>query len=154
VSPALFRFLTARAASREAAEDLLQDCWLRIHGARHTYRPEEPVLPWIYAIAHNTWIDAYRREKRQQARERAMEGMPEGAHFARPDSGPSALLLEQLLAELPESQREVIWLLKIDGLSLEETARATSSTIGSVKQKAHRAYERMRRMLGPREGKP
>lgn len=39
-------------------------------------------------------------------------------------------------------------LLKVSGLSLEEVARATSTTVGQVKQKAHRAYERLRKLLG------
>jgi RNA polymerase sigma-70 factor (ECF subfamily) len=38
-------------------------------------------------------------------------------------------------------------MLKVDGLSLEEIARVTSSTTGAVKQKAHRAYERLRKIL-------
>jgi RNA polymerase sigma-70 factor (ECF subfamily) len=38
-------------------------------------------------------------------------------------------------------------MLKVGGLSLEEVARATSSTVGAVKQKAHRAYERLRKLL-------
>jgi DNA-directed RNA polymerase specialized sigma24 family protein len=54
---------------------------------------------------------------------------------------------EELVAALPESQREVVTMLKVDGLSIEEVARATSSTVGAVKQKAHRAYERLRKLL-------
>ena len=38
-------------------------------------------------------------------------------------------------------------MLKVGGLSIEEVARATSSTVGAVKQKAHRAYERLRKLL-------
>jgi RNA polymerase sigma-70 factor (ECF subfamily) len=49
-----------------------------------------------------------------------------------------------LLAPLSESQREVLEMLKVAGMSLEEVARATSSTVGSVKQKAHRAYKKLR----------
>ena len=54
---------------------------------------------------------------------------------------------ETLVAALPEAQREVITMLKVGGLSLEQVARATSSTVGAVKQKAHRAYERLRKLL-------
>ena len=38
-------------------------------------------------------------------------------------------------------------MLKVNGMSLEEVAHATSSTVGSVKQKAHRAYDRLRKGL-------
>ena len=56
--------------------------------------------------------------------------------------------LDALLGSLPESQREVIAMLKVSGMSLEEVARATSSSVGSVKQKAHRAYAEIARSTG------
>jgi len=54
---------------------------------------------------------------------------------------------DDLVAPLPESQREVLTMLKVNGLSIEDVARATSSTTGAVKQKVHRAYERLRNLL-------
>jgi RNA polymerase sigma-70 factor, ECF subfamily len=51
LSPQLYRFLAGKMGSRTYAEDMLQDVWLRIHRARHTYRPSEPLIPWVYAMA-------------------------------------------------------------------------------------------------------
>ena len=48
IGPRLHRFFMAQSASRRDADDLLQETWLRIHRVRHTYRPGEPVLPWVY----------------------------------------------------------------------------------------------------------
>ncbi len=145
VSPALHRYLALHTADRRHADDLMQDVWLRIHRARHTYRPGEPVLPWLYAVARHVRIDGYRRRSFER-RESPLEGAPEPAVPAasQRSAGPD---LERLLASLPESQREVISLLKLSGLSLEETARVTRSSVGSVKQKAHRAYEKLRSLL-------
>jgi RNA polymerase sigma-70 factor (ECF subfamily) len=58
--------------------------------------------------------------------------------------------LGPLLAELPESQREVLLMTKVQGLSLEEAARATGATVGSVKQKVFRAYEKLRALARER----
>ena len=73
-------------------------------------------------------------------------------------ASPSAPDLQVILGTLPESQREVIAMLKVAGMTLEEAARATSSSIGSVKQKAHRAYESIRERLrdseSVRKGEP
>lgn len=44
----------------------------------------------------------------------------------------------------------VVTMLKVGGLSLEEVACATSCTVGAVKQKEHRAYERLRKLLQSR----
>jgi RNA polymerase sigma-70 factor (ECF subfamily) len=145
LSPALLRFFRSQAASREQADDLLQETWMRIHRVRHTYRPGEPVLPWIYAIARRVRIDGYRRTRRITEHEVAMEVLPEGPSQVEPrDPLPS---FDTLVAALPETQREVITMMKVGGLTLEEVARATSSTVGAVKQKAHRAYERLRQLL-------
>ena len=148
LSGPLLRFFRAQGSSREFAEDLLQETWLRIHRVRHTYRPGEPVLPWVYAIARRVRVDHYRRNRRLLSREITMEVLPE-----RPAAEAGARALpdfETLVHTLPESQREVVTMLKVGGLSLEEVARATSSTVGAVKQKAHRAYATLRAVL---EGK-
>jgi RNA polymerase sigma-70 factor (ECF subfamily) len=147
VSPGLMRLFRNQLVSRQQADDLLQDTWLRIHRVRHTYRPGEPVLPWIYAIARRVRIDGYRRMSRIMSHETTMDVLPEAPAATHPHSTLPAF--ETLVADLPESQREVITMLKVGGLSLEEVARATSSTVGAVKQKAHRAYDRLRKLLQP-----
>src|SRR5262245_24407206 len=145
ISPMLLRFMGSRAWSRHQAEDLLQECWLRIHRSRHTYSPDLPVRPWIFAIARHTYLDGYRRHCRRDAQVGPLEAAEE---IAAPDVGTADGDVARLLSHLPESQREVLWMLKVSGMTLEEVARATSSTIGAVKQKAHRAYEKLRRVLG------
>jgi RNA polymerase sigma-70 factor (ECF subfamily) len=145
LSPALLRFFQSQAATREQSDDLLQQTWLRIHRVRHTYRPGEPVLPWIYAIARRVRVDGYRRTRRITLHEVAMNVLPETPERAEGrNPGPA---FDTLVAALPEAQREVVTMLKVGGLTLEEVARATSSTVGAVKQKAHRAYERLRVLL-------
>ena len=149
LSPALLRFFRSQVASLEQADDLLQETWLRIHRVRHTYRPGMPVLPWVYAIARRVRVDGYRRTRRITAHEIAAEILPE----PRPRLEPRNPLpeFETLIAGLPEAQKEVVTMLKVGGLSLEEVARATSCTVGAVKQKAHRAYERLRKLLREEE---
>ena len=145
LSPALLRFFKSQAASREQADDLLQETWLRIHRVRHTYRPGEPVLPWIYAIARRVRVDSYRRTRRITLHEIAMNVLPEPPEKVKTrQPGPT---FDTLVAALPEAQREVVTMLKVGGLTLEEVARATSSTVGAVKQRAHRAYELLGKLL-------
>ena len=160
IGPQLHRFFMAQSASRSDADDLLQETWLRIHRVRHTYRPGEPVLPWFYAIARRVRIDHYRRASRTTARERRLEELSD-VSAAFPPEEVQADDLEALLAPLSESEREVIRMMKVAGMSLEEVARATSSSVGSVKQKVHRAYGMLRDRMnamgtkkGPSRGLP
>ncbi len=148
ISPPLLRYFRWSQAGRNDAEDLLQDCWIRIYRARHTYRSSEPVMPWIYAIARHTRLDAYRKRRRLEAREVLVASVPEGSRQTSPEPLHQQDDFDRLIASLPEAQREVLVMLKVSGMSLEEVANATSSTIGAVKQKAHRAYATLRRALG------
>lgn len=145
-SPLLYRYFLAHASDRRFAEDLVQETWMRIHKARHAYRRGEPVRPWIFAVARHTSLDAHRKIRRIGNHERQVEHLPEAPPSPAADA-PRGPDLDAMLAALPESQREVIVMLKILGMSIEEVARATSSTAGSVKQKAFRAYGKLRDIL-------
>ena len=147
LSPPLMRFFSFSQVSVAEAEDLLQDCWLRIHRSRQTYRASEPVLPWIFAIARHTRLDGHRRRQRRMFREVLVADPPENPSRLPETPGDGAGDLTDLLGQLPQSQREVILMLKVSGMSLEEVARATSSSVGAIKQKAHRAYPKLRELL-------
>jgi RNA polymerase sigma-70 factor (ECF subfamily) len=128
VSPLLLRFFWMQSFNLRHAEDLLQETWMRVHKARHTYRRGDPVLPWIFAIARYTGLDNYRKARRVETREMQVDKLPESAvsgSVAREGNE-----IDTILGALPESQREVIVMLKVSGMTLEEVARATSSTVG------------------------
>jgi RNA polymerase sigma-70 factor (ECF subfamily) len=103
-------------------------------------------LPWVFAIAKHVRVDGYRKRRRIQQHEITPGTLPEGAG---PQESPrtETLTFESLIADLPQSQREVLTMLKVNGLSLDEVARATSSSVGAVKQKASRAYAKLPTLL-------
>jgi RNA polymerase sigma-70 factor (ECF subfamily) len=145
LSPKFYRFFSSRPGDTVEAEDMLQELWLRIHRARHTYHPSEPLLPWVYAIALAVRVDYYRKRRRIASHETGAKVLPEYPQNKGKHS--NLLTFEELVATLPRSQREVLTMLKVNDLSVEEVARATSTTVGAVKQKAHRAYGRLRNLL-------
>jgi RNA polymerase sigma-70 factor, ECF subfamily len=146
LSGRLLAFFSSEMGNRPEADDMLQEAWLRVHRARHTYRSGEPLLPWMYAIARRVRVDNYRRRRRIERREVASDALEDspGRSPGRSNDAPS---FRELVAPLSESQREILLMLKVNGLSIEEVARATSSTVGAVKQKVHRAYDRLRASL-------
>jgi RNA polymerase sigma-70 factor, ECF subfamily len=151
LSPRLLRFLAWPRLNPHEAEDLLQDCWMRIHRGRHTYRPSQPVLPWIFAIARHTRLDGYRKRRRLESREKLVAEVPEPVATLAASTTPNDEILG-LIETLPKSQQEVLVMLKVSGMTLEEVARSTGSSVGSVKQKAHRAYVKLRELL-PKGGR-
>src|SRR5271165_5714415 len=115
--PQLHRFFMAQSARRSDADDLLQETWLRIHRVRHTYRPSEPVLPWLYAIARRVRVDHYRRSSRTTALHQELEDVSTIAAPVSPESG-QLDDLAALLKPLSEGEREVVEMLKVEGMSL------------------------------------
>lgn len=147
----LARYLYATSLGALNLEDLLQECWLRIHRARGSYRPGEPVMPWVLAIARHVRIDSYRKWRRTSGREVEIENRLEGMGKNPQKSWDQAIAAERLLElmkMLPEAQREVVVLLKVSGMSVQEVALATGSTPAAVKQKAYRAYQTIRGVMG------
>jgi RNA polymerase sigma-70 factor (ECF subfamily) len=106
-------------------EDLVQESLLAIHAKRQTYDPALPVTAWLYAIARYKLADLLRRRKRREQRtdsldeETALEpSSPEHDEMAGRD-------LDRLLAQLPDSQRRPIQHMKLEGMSVAETAQCT-----------------------------
>jgi RNA polymerase sigma-70 factor, ECF subfamily len=155
--PILQRFFWAIAGGSTPIDDLLQECWLRIHRARHSYRQGEPVLPWVFAIARHSRVDQFRRMQRTSGRESSIDGVPELKLLEDPrqqwDGSLTAQRIMQVVEVLPPAQRDVVIMLKIAGMTLEEVAQATGSNANAVKQRAFRAYRTIREELGVEEPK-
>jgi RNA polymerase sigma-70 factor (ECF subfamily) len=119
LSPQLYRFLAGKMGSRTDVEDMLRDLWRRIHRVRHTYRASEPLLPWVYAIARRVQVDNYRKPQCNASQESAVEVLSE-APTQKNQVKTGLPAFEDLVASLPERQREVVTMLKVNELSLEE----------------------------------
>ncbi len=129
-----------------AADDVVQEVLLSIHTARHTYRPERPLRPWVRAIARNAVVDQVRR--RARAREVALDSADGVAAPPGPPSRRLAPGLLRVLAGLPEAQRQAVMLLKVEGLSVGEAAKRAGVSPGALKLRAHRGYRALRDLLG------
>ncbi|HEY4238655.1 MAG TPA: RNA polymerase sigma factor [Kofleriaceae bacterium] len=150
VAPRLYGYLVKMARDRARADDLLQQTFLKVHRARAAYvRGADPV-PWIYSIAHRTFLDDARKVKRTAARtdDEAELGQVAAAPPDEPRADPE-LLAKALdaLAELPANQREAVVLTKLDGKSVAEAAQIAGTTTGAMKVRAHRGYEALRGLL-------
>ncbi len=145
--PVLYRYFLAQTGNPAQAEDLMQECWVRIHRGRASYRPGEPVLPWAFAIARHTKIDEYRKDAARANREAAVAGPGEPVTDPRRamEIGLEASAILARLHELPDGQREVFMMLKVQGMSVDEVAVVVGSSPSAVKQKAYRAYETLRK---------
>src|SRR5215471_6977249 len=68
-SPVLARFCLLAGDPPDNVDDVLQEIWMRVHQARHTYLPGAPAAPWLFGIARHVRIDEYRKRRRIAGRE-------------------------------------------------------------------------------------
>lgn len=134
-------------------EDVLQDTLLSVHRARHSHIPGRPVGPWLYAICEHRMTDFYRRYRRVERVEVPAPDGFDGLDVAQEADGESerGYLVREALGQLPEKQRQVIELLKIQDLSVREVAAQTGMSESAVKVTAFRGYETIRRIFGVKQ---
>lgn len=142
----LLRFLRARGAG-EAAEDLLQELWLRLAAA-----PDPAAacgLGYMMRAADRLMIDRYRSERQAALRDRAWsEAQPGMADGVAPAPGPERALaarqevarLERALAEIGPRPAAILRRHRIDGLTQRDIATEFGVSLSTVESDLRRAY--------------
>jgi RNA polymerase sigma-70 factor (ECF subfamily) len=139
--------------SRDAclAEDLTQAVFLKLYRSRDAYQRGMLVMPWVFAIARNTFIDQRRMSRRCPERLSSDGVLPEPEpQEPATDSRAASSALHDLLQGLPEHQRSALMLHKVHGLSVAEAASLCGTSPGSIKMRMQRAYHNLREMLAGR----
>jgi len=129
-------------------EDLVQECLLAMHNQRHTYQSDQPLTAWVHAIARYKMIDLLRAKSSREALQDPIDD--DQGLFAVSDIEASDARrdLGGLLETLPERQRLPIVHVKIEGLSVAETASLTGMSESAVKVGIHRGLKALAARFG------
>jgi len=131
------------------AEDLVQETVIALHTRRHTYDRSQLFTPWIYAIARYRLIDYLRRTKKSDM-DVPLEDADEVLADDDPEAVESTLDLETLLAQVSPRVSQAIRYVKLDGLSVSETAARTGMSPSAVKVSVHRGLKALSRLINQR----
>jgi RNA polymerase sigma-70 factor (ECF subfamily) len=157
---AVLRYALARGLPDDDAEDLAQDTCLGVLRALAGWQDHgRSVWALVFAIARNKLIDRARAHSARMAVPMGQDSVAMEA-LVDPRPGPAELVEDEegtarvraLLLALPTTQREVLLLRVIVGLSAAETAAALGLAVGSVRVLQHRAISALRRQLIPTPG--
>ncbi|MCP1646950.1 sigma-70 family RNA polymerase sigma factor [Pseudomonas nitroreducens] len=142
-------FLRRRLSQRPGeVEDLLQEVLLAVHNARHTYRADQPLTAWVQAIARYKLADHFRAFARREALHDPLQDDAAELLIGEDDEPAQARRdLGKLLLQLPDKQRLPIVHVKLEGLSVEETASLTGLSSSAVKVGIHRGLKVLANMI-------
>jgi len=147
----VFRFLERMLGSREDAQDLAQETFLRMCVNARRYRPEGRFQSWLFRIAGNLARSQLRRRKILR-----WVAFDPGAH--EPSSGASSAQetlerratdagVRDAISTLPDRQRHALLLRTFEEMSYQEIADAMGVSVGAVESLLHRATVALRREI-------
>lgn len=127
-------------------DDVIQEILMGIHIKRASFDPEQFFLPWMYAIARYKAID-YLRKNKVSFKAVSIEDSYEEFELSQYTDLGAELDIESLCEKLPTKQRELLLLVKVDGLSISEVSTKTGFSISDVKVTVHRALKELKKQV-------
>jgi RNA polymerase sigma-70 factor, ECF subfamily len=141
------------------AEDLVQDTLAKAYTAFGQYTPGTNLRAWLHKILANTFINTYRKRKREPAIAPGADPAADWQHGTDPLRGPARSAeteaLERItdttildaLRQLPPEFRTTIWLADVEGYPYREVATLMGTPLGTVMSRLHRARGKLRHTL-------
>ncbi len=145
-------YATSMLRNPAAGDDVVQETFLRAQTSLDSVRDQAKVLAWLLRIAHNLCMDHLRAAQASRIDQAAD---PETATAARVEPcvqsdlerGEMSACVREQVDQLPDTDRSVILLYDISGLSQEEIAGVLDIEVGAVKVRLHRARKKLRARL-------
>jgi len=153
------RYLWTLTGSREAAEDLFQETWIRVLERGHQYNPHWRFEAWLFSIARNLAIDLLRRRQpesldawslahpHEDLGEREWPSGHAETPFEAAAAGEQAEHVQNLLKRLPPEGREVLVLRFQEDMDLSEIAEVVKAPLSTVKSRLYRGLETFRNLM-------
>lgn len=145
----VWRFAYHLTRDRAAADDVTQETFLRLLRALPGYRGDAKFSSWLFRIARNCSMDAFRRTARDAAL--AQRARPPAASTAGAAAIEDRVRLTQAIRALPDALREPFVVIEVQGFSYEEAAVILGVKVGTLKSRMHRARAALMSALEDRE---
>ncbi len=145
----LFRFCSRLLSDPVSAEDVVHDTFMILLNKKDQLRDPSVLRSWIFTIARNECITLLRKNKKFRTFRDDEEASVFEGPSERTESDERSMIAERLLNALLPQYKEVILLKEYEGLSYEEIAAVTDTTVSSVKSRLFKARRSMMKLLEP-----
>lgn len=150
-SPQIYRTALALTYDSAAAEDVMQECFLRVQQYAHRINPDLPLAPWLYRVAVNcshTWSRKYRRLMHfSESLIDLVLAPPRDHPERRAELSEIQRKVQKAIEDLPHKQRAVVVLYYFNGLSVKEIADIVDCSAATVKTRLFHARANLREVI-------
>ena len=147
----LFNFLARLTRSRDVAEYLLEETWLRLVTQSGRLRPDTSLAPWLFTVARNLHESYCRSRALEDSHRAGMIGLwpsvSRPSPFEETATNEFERRLETALAALPSTYREVLLLVAVEGLRPSDAAAVCGISPEALRQRLSRARAALSRRL-------
>jgi RNA polymerase sigma-70 factor (ECF subfamily) len=145
----LFDYLLRMTGNRTAAEDLVQEVFLRILKYRKTFQDNSRFTAWMFRIARNARMDHHRKRRIETTFPEEGVEIQNRSAFAieELERQQESILLERAMLKLPEDKREVLVLSRYREMKYEDIAELLGCEVSTVKTRVHRALKELREIF-------
>jgi RNA polymerase sigma-70 factor (ECF subfamily) len=147
----LFRAACALCGSRQLAEDLVQETYVKVL-ARPRFLRRDDDLGYLIKALRNTWYSHLRGERTRReatdSSEQAPDDLPARTSAGDPESSLESGAVLDALADLPQPYREAVTAVDVAGLSYAEAARALGVRHGTIMSRVYRGREQVAQAVG------
>lgn len=146
-SARVFGFLSQRMSKKKEAHDLLQEVFFKLHRSKHQYNGTLPFAPWLYSITRSVLLDyAKKKNLEDPVDSKDLDRVPSMKHEHVESD------LSEVLAALPQAQRQVVQLRVYNEETFEEIAARLSTSPENARQLFSRGLKKLREILVRRKG--
>ncbi len=149
ILPYIRNYIAPRVSNPDWIDDITQEVLISVHRSLNTYSPDRPFKPWLSAIISFRKTDFLRRHYKD--RENRLVGTDSmdfvKQHVTYPAHLGELKDVESALEQLPEKQRRLFTLIKIEGYSTQEVAQKMNMSVSAVKVAVHRTTNKLKKIL-------
>lgn len=144
----MYAYALSLTKEHQKALDLIQDTYIKIISAAHLYKPMGKPLAWMFTIAKNMHYTNFKKEKRNISME--PQDISNDKRFSYITDMEDRVVLQSVLSELSEEEREIVMLHAVSGMKHREIAESLGLKLSTTLSKYNRALKKLRNHL---EGK-
>lgn len=142
----VYGYLRKHMPTAQAADEVFQASFMKLHQSRMTFNQGEKFLPWMFTIVRNSLFDHLRKHLSESRKLEALK-TEFGSTLHQDREHPRAGELETELSKLTAEQRELIDQRYIQGLEFSEIAEKSNSTPAAVRQSISRITRKLKNLI-------